>query len=147
MQTTQAGVDSRSLAEKARALATKHRELLLYGLIGGTSVVIDFGVFLLLHTMSGVHELLAHAASVSAAVLFSFTMNAKYNFKTTDRIVARFATFVAVSAVGFVIGAAVIWGLVQFAVAAEIAKLISLPVVAGVQFVLNSRVTFAEGAR
>ena len=146
MQTTQAQAGGRpATTERIRRLIGEHRELLLYGVIGGSAVCIDFGVFLLMHTVGGVHELTSHSVSVATAVLFSFALNARYNFRTTDRIAARFVSFAAVALVGFLIGAIVIWTLVQVSVVAELAKLISLPLVAGVQFILNSRVTFAPG--
>ncbi len=146
MQTTQAEAAGRPApTERIRRLVSEHRELLLYGVIGGSAVCVDFGVFLLLHTVGGVHELTSHAVSVGTAVLFSFALNARYNFRTTDRLATRFASFATVALVGFLIGAVVIWSLVEFSIVAEVAKLISLPLVAGVQFILNSRFTFAGG--
>jgi putative flippase GtrA len=102
-----------------------------------------------LFTFGGTTELVAHSLSVSAAVLFSFTLNARHNFKTTDHTALRFVSFVIVCLIGFLVGYGIIMlvsaGMADPIRGGNIGKLVSLPVVFILQYVLNSRITFRSG--
>ena len=94
----------RDTFSRLRARLVQHQILLRYGLIGGAAALIDVGLFVALFTFGGTTELVAHSLSVSAAVLFSFTLNARHNFKTTDHTALRFVSFVIVCLIGFLVG-------------------------------------------
>lgn len=126
-------------------LFRKHENLIKYGGIGATAVAIDLGVFVVLHEVFGSPLWIAHSVSVGLAVLWSFSLNAFFNFKTTDRLVARFASFSTVSFVGYLVGLLVIWLAVGAAdLGGTVAKIVSLPIVFVTQYLLNSRISFRE---
>lgn len=127
-------------------VSTGDRHLLRYLLIGATASAIDVALFALLYNVAGTSPLAAHSVAVPAAVLFSFFVNARHNFRTSDHMVLRLISFVVVCTIGYLAGFGVI-ALVQMAGwGTNIGKIASLPVVFVIQFVLNSRITFRKAA-
>ncbi len=122
----------------------QHRNLLLYAFIGGSAVVLDVGLFSLLHNALDWSALSANAVSVPVSVVWSFGLNATINFKTTDVILARLASFSIVSGIGFAASQLIIWIVEGAGQAGFVAKLVSLPIVFVIQYVLNTRLTFRE---
>lgn len=131
---------------KIRTLLVQHQKLVRYFIIGCTASAIDLILFFVLFNFVGTSELVAHSISVPTAVVFSFAVNARHNFKTTDHGALRFLSFCIVCLIGYSVGYGVIvltQSLMQSPeLAANIGKLISLPIVFVVQFILNSRITF-----
>lgn len=127
-------------------LYRKHQILIRYFLIGGTASAIDLILFFVLFNLVGTSELLAHSISVPTAVVFSFVLNARHNFKTTDHTALRFFSFVTVCVIGYLAGYGVILlvagGFTDPILGANLGKIVSLPVVFILQYILNSRVTF-----
>lgn len=139
-----------SMIGRLQQLAIKHQVLLRYFLIGATASAIDLILFFVLFNFMNTSELVAHSVSVPTAVVFSFLVNARHNFKTTDHAVLRFISFCIVCTIGYGVGFGVIL-LTQSVMgppdlAANIGKILSLPVVFIVQFILNSRITFRKTA-
>lgn len=130
---------------RLRALLDRYGQFLLYAIIGGGAVVIDVGVFALLATVGGMHVLLANTVSTAIAIVYSFVANSFGNFKVTDRLLLRFASFAAVSGVGFLVSSLMI-GISVGLLAMDpiLAKAITLPVVLVLQFTLNKTVTFGS---
>ena len=111
-----------------KLLVKRYRSLLLYGMIGGGAVIIDVGLFWLIDHATSISVTVNNAVSIFVAMVYSFLMNAHFNFKTTSNLLPRFISFMGVTGVGFLISTAIIWLL--------------LPAVFIVQFLLNSRLTF-----
>lgn len=136
------------LIAKLSALALENQQLLKYLLIGATASAIDVILFFVLFNLVGTSELLAHSISVPTAVVFSFVINARHNFKTNDYALIRFLSFCIVCLIGYAAGYAVIKAVqVLFTdpvMGANIGKIASLPVVFIIQYILNSRITFRE---
>jgi putative flippase GtrA len=136
------------------ALAARYRTLVKYFVIGAAASAIDVLLFLFLYNLVGASPLLAHSISVPTAVLFSFFINARHNFKTTDHTALRLLSFVIVCTIGYGAGYGVIELCRAAGLGANLGKVISLPVVFVLQYALNSRITFhkaqggaqAEGA-
>lgn len=127
------------------ALAKKHENLLKYGLIGASAVVIDLGLFVVLHEVFDVAPWLAHSISVGTSVVWSFLLNAFTNFRTTDNLFARFVSFAAVAFIGYLVGLVIISALTEgFDTGGTIAKVISMPPVFITQYVLNTKYSFRE---
>lgn len=139
-----------SLVQKVQQLLQKHQQLVKYVLIGGTASLIDLTLFFVLYNFAHTSEFIAHSISVPTAVVFSFLVNARHNFKTTDHTALRFLSFCIVCTIGYAVGYGVILLTQNFfetpALAANLGKVISLPVVFVVQFILNSRITFRKTA-
>lgn len=141
---------SLSLVEKVQQLLHTHQQLVKYVLIGGTASMIDLVLFFVLFNFAHTSELVAHSVSVPTAVVFSFLVNARHNFKTVDHSALRFLSFCIVCTIGYFIGYCVILAtqsvLESQALAANVGKILSLPIVFVVQFILNSRITFRKTA-
>lgn len=124
-------------------LLRQHENLIKYGGIGATAVAIDLGVFVVMHEIFDFAPWLAHSVSVGLAVVWSFLLNAFFNFRTTDRLATRFLSFATVSFVGYLVGLVVIWLVVDgFDLGGTLAKVISMPLVFVTQYVLNTRYSF-----
>ena len=139
-------IASHGLTPAVTPAAGGHNQALRYLLIGGAASAIDVLTFLLLFNVLHTSEFMAHSISVPLAVIFSFLVNARHNFKTVDHAWLRFISFCIVCAIGWAVGYGVIVLTQQLLGAApmitNIGKLLSLPVVFVVQFVLNSKITF-----
>ena len=143
-------VEPQGLIARLRELAVKHEQLIKYFLIGATASAIDVILFFILFNFVGTSELVAHSISVPTAVVFSFVVNARHNFKTNDYPVLRFISFCVVCIIGYAAGYAVIVAVQQFfsdpILGGNVGKIASLPVVFIIQYVLNSRITFRKSA-
>lgn len=125
------------------ALLVAHAQLARYVVIGGTAFLIDIGLFALLAVVAGLPALLANTVSVCISVVFSYLVNAFANFRVRDRMLVRFMSFAVVSGIGFLISTAMLWPLVELLhLDPLLSKVITVPVVVAVQFLLNKRITF-----
>lgn len=126
-------------------LYRKHRELILYGIIGASGAALDLLVFWLLTTYLGWHPVPATAVSVSLGIGNNFVWNAFINFKTRDRLLLRFLSFFAIGLIGVLLSMLLIF-LLHDVVSLDplLAKLISIPVVVVGQFLANRSITFAK---
>lgn len=140
-----AGMASVHIIRRLAGQARSFRELILYGMIGGFSAALDFGVYTLLVSCLAVHYIAANSLSVLAGIVTSFTLNRNYNFRVRDRTPVRFASFLTVGLVGMAVSNAVLWLLVtRLALDALLSKLLAVVVVAAMQFVANKYVTFRK---
>jgi putative flippase GtrA len=72
-----------AIPEPYRALAIKHRELLKFGMVGGTTWVIDTTVFLVLKsTVLSSKPLTAKIIAVLVATIVSYVLNREWSFRT-----------------------------------------------------------------
>lgn len=120
------------------------RQLVLYTLIGAGGVVLDFLLFLFLFHVAGLHEQIASAIGITAAIVESFTLNTLFNFRKTDRLLGRFARFYAVGTGGIALTfvlLAVFAG--PLGLDPTVVKACSLPLVLVFQYSLNRRWSFA----
>jgi putative flippase GtrA len=126
------------------ALAPRYQHLFRYLLIGGMASAIDVLLFMALFNLAGTSTLAAHSVSVPTSVLVSFFVNARHNFHTDDHMALRLLSFVLVCSLGYLAGFGVISAASNLGLGANAGKILSLPVVFVVQFVLNSRITFRK---
>jgi putative flippase GtrA len=72
-----------SIPQPYRAIAIKHRELVKFALVGGTTWVIDTTVFLLLKaTVLDTKPLTAKVIAVLVATIASYVLNREWSFRT-----------------------------------------------------------------
>lgn len=142
------GLPEPGLMDKLRTLANENQQLIKYFLIGATASAIDVILFFTLFNFVGTSELVAHSISVPTAVVFSFVINARHNFKTNDYALIRFLSFCIVCLIGYAAGYGVIkvvqTGFADPVMGANIGKVVSLPVVFVIQYILNSKITFRD---
>jgi putative flippase GtrA len=127
-----------------RGLLEHHQHLVKYFIIGGVASGIDVVLFLVLFNVAGFSALISHSISVPTSVLFSFLVNARHNFHTSDYMWLRLLSFAIVAVIGYAAGYGVIEASVFAGLGANIGKFLSLPVVFVIQYLLNSRITFRK---
>lgn len=118
--------------------------LVRYAAIGAVGVCLDYGLFVVLFDLVGLHEQIANALSTTAGIVNNFALNALLNFRRRDRLLARFLRFYAVGLSGialtFLLLAVFAGGL---GVSADLVKAASLPLVLVLQYTINRRWSFA----
>lgn len=115
-----------------------------YGLIGMTGVTLDFLIYLLLVKI-GFHPIYASAISVSIAITNNFILNAVFNFKTKDQLLRRFVNFYGVGCIGILLTSIILFiGHDILAFSAVLVKLVSIPPVVALQFILNKKFSFSK---
>jgi putative flippase GtrA len=120
-----------------------HRTLILYFFIGVSASLIDVVGFFAFHTLLGIISTLATTYSVVLATIYAFILNAHFNFKQTDRFLFRFLSYSFVSGVGLGISALMLWFFnMRMGFDGNLIKILSLPIVFVVQYLLNKKVTF-----
>jgi putative flippase GtrA len=134
------------LVRRVLALAKRYPKFALYLIIGGSAALVDLLVFLLLFNVFGLTAVKANILSVSIATVESYTLNAVYNFKTTDRALLRFSSFAAVAGIGLFLGSSLIYLLHdELGINGNLAKISVMPFVVVMQYLLNKHVSFRTG--
>lgn len=126
-----------------RSVYQRFRNLILYGIIGGFCSALDFGIYTLLCHFDVLPYLGANVISIHCGIICSFFLNRSYNFRVKDKAAQRFLAFYAVGLTGLAVSEGVLYLMISVAHWNElICKLVSIVVVALIQFVLNKCITF-----
>ncbi|MGF9693077.1 GtrA family protein [Rhizobium sp. 0TCS1.26] len=121
-------------------------QFILYCLCGGIGVSTDYLVYYL-SIQAGLWYQTANVLGYLCGTIISFCLNRIITFNARDKIAQRFAIFLTVAAVGFSASFVMLWILVDhMGVDEKVAKLLTLPVVVIIQFMLNRRITFGSTA-
>ena len=120
------------------------RNLILYGIIGGVSSGLDALVFALLVKGLNVNQFIANTISIHCGIFLSFFLNSRYNFKKTDDFWGRFIPFYLTGLFGLALSQGILWLGGHFGADALITKLVSIVIVALVQFFINRSVAFRD---
>ncbi len=129
---------------KIQELFTRHRNLILYGLIGVSAVVVDYCFFLIFYDLLGIDSVLSTIMSVAIATVYAFIPNAYFNFRTKDVILSRLVSYSIVSLMGMVLSAIIIRGFDLLGVDSNIGKAISIPPIVVLQYLVNRKFAFKE---
>lgn len=126
-------------------LYEKHRNLILYGIIGSLSAGIDFITYVGLNTYLEVPYLTANFISVTCGISMSFYLNRTYNFKVSDKSTQRLILFFTIGFGGLLASTALLHFFMNYtSLSSEIAKILSIVLVVFFQFLLNKFVTFKK---
>lgn len=131
------------------------RQFILYCVIGATCTGIDLGIFSVLvktgvlkPLLAGtkIHDYqLANFISYTCGTLCSFFLNAHFNFRMTDRMAQRLASFLIVGFIGYLASAGLLHVLVEhFKFNEYLAKAATLVVVVAIQYNLNKLISFRK---
>ncbi len=120
------------------------RNLIIYGLIGGFSALLDWGVLALLHEVLGMNEFVANVISVHCGIFTSFMLNRHINYKKKDKTAKRFASFYVIGLLGLGLSSLILLGGRALEISVLWTKAFSVVFVAGVQFLLNNFLTFRK---
>lgn len=119
------------------------RTFLVYCVIGLSGVGCDFLVYSLLLRSGVASYQQANAVGYLAGTVLSFILNARYNFRVTDRLAVRFLLFAGVAFLGYTVSAAALHGLVEWAgLDRYLAKAATLVAVVLIQYNLNRLLSF-----
>lgn len=127
-----------------RVLYRKFREIILYGIIGALSASLDFGVYTFF-CFVGLQYLIANAIGIHCGIFCSFILNRHFNFKVKNKTKQRFLSFYVIGLIGLLLSSFLLVLLIKYLHWNEIySKLLSIIVVAAVQFLLNKYITFKK---
>ena len=122
-----------------------NRHFFLYGFIGISAVCVDYLMFLFFFNTLKISAVISTVLSVSVATLYSFLVNAHFNFRVKDRIFLRMISFVIVSAIGMSLSVVIIFLLHDILYwNGNIAKAVSLPPIVMMQYFLNRHISFKK---
>ena len=122
---------------------SRFRNLILYGIIGGFCAALDFSIYTALCYWNIMPYLWANIISIHVGIFTSFILNRSFNFKVKDKTPQRFLSFYAVGLTGLGISELMLYLMVTLGGMNELlCKLMSIIVVALVQFLLNKYITF-----
>ena len=125
----------------------RYRNIILYGIIGGISAGLDFLVYTFLCKLDLNYQI-ANVFSIHCGIFCSFLLNRHFNFKIKDKTLLRFLSFYVIGLTGLALSAALLYLMVNINSWNEIyAKLITIIVVAIVQFLLNKFITFKKSKK
>ncbi len=128
-----------------KQLYSRFRNLILYGIIGVFCAALDFGIYTALCYWDIMPYLWANIISIHVGIFTSFALNRSLNFKVKDKPVTRFLSFYAVGLAGLGISELMLYLMVTIGGLNEVfCKLLSIVVVAFVQFILNKYITFKK---
>ena len=123
------------------------KQLLLYCVIGARGVALDFGIYSLLVKTRLLDYQAANAAGYASGTLLSFLLNAKFNFRVTDKIALRLLSFFSIAFLGWLASAGLLHLLIgRYGCDKYLAKFATLIVVVLLQYNLNRRLSFRTAA-
>jgi putative flippase GtrA len=120
------------------------KNVVLYGIIGACSAMLDVGVFTLLHSVFNVNPIVSNVISVHCGIGSSFYFNRKYNFKKKDKVALRALSFYLTGLFGLLLSTGILALGMYLGAHVTATKIFSTIVVAGVQFVINKLVSFGR---
>ena len=121
------------------------RQFLLYCAIGFSGVGLDFGIFSLLVHGGLLDYQSANAIGYACGTLLSFSLNAKFNFRVTDKLALRLASFFSIAFLGWLTSAGLLHLLISgYGCNKYLAKFSTLVVVVLLQYNLNRLLSFRK---
>lgn len=127
-----------------RDIGSKHKNFILYCLIGVINTSVDFGIFALLD-YAGLQYIIAHIISYHCGIFCSFFLNRNYNFKVKDKPSQRFLSFYSAALVALALSAALLYLFVEVASLHHIvSKLIATAIIVVCQFLFVKHFTFKK---
>jgi putative flippase GtrA len=125
----------------------QNRQFLLYCVIGASGVTLDFGIYSLLVKTRLLDYQAANAVGYSSGTLLSFILNARYNFRVTDKIPLRLISFFSIAFLGWLVSAGLLHLLIgRFDFDKYLSKFATLIVVVLLQYNLNRLLSFRKAS-
>jgi putative flippase GtrA len=120
------------------------RQFVKFGLVGLSSTVIDWGIYLILTRFLGVFYLMAKILSFSIAVINSYIWNRRWTFRSNDPAKLRqFIKFLTISLVGLVLNSLIMYLAVEHLKLADIYGLVLATAIVTIwNFLANKFYTF-----
>jgi putative flippase GtrA len=130
-----------------KKILLQKKQFLLYCVIGASGVTLDFGIYSLLVKTRLLDYQAANAAGYSSGTLLSFILNARFNFRVTDKIPLRLTSFFSIAFLGWLVSAGLLHLLIgRFNFDKYLSKFATLIVVVLLQYNLNRRLSFRKAS-
>ena len=120
------------------------RNLILYGLLGAVSAGLDALIFALLFKVCGLNEWVSNFISTHCGIFLSFFLNSRFNFRKEDHLRSRFLSFYMTGLFGLALSYGILFAGNRLGFDALLTKLVSIVIVALVQFFINRAVAFRD---
>jgi len=134
------------MIKKLYTLLLKNKQLIKYGIIGCFCAGLDFCVFWLLTHTTEISYLYANAISVHCGIFASFFLNRQFTFQVKNKTFLRFLSFYMIGLIGLAISSGMLIFLIEKIDLNElVSKVITVIVVALMQFLLNKYISFRGG--
>jgi putative flippase GtrA len=133
------------MINKLIVLFRGNRQFVLYCLIGASGATLDFLVYAAVVKWGGGHYQIANAIGYASGTALSFSLNARFNFRTRDLLMLRMISFFGVATLGWAASA----GILQMTVGwlrwnKYLAKLMTIFVTVLLQYNLNRLFSFRK---
>ncbi len=91
------------------------RQFIKFGIVGASSTIIDWGIYLLLTRIFHLFYLMAKILSFSVAVLNSYIWNRRWTFRSNDpKRLREFIKFLTIAMVGVVLNVLIMYIAVEY---------------------------------
>ena len=121
------------------------KQFLLYCLIGLSGTLLDFAVYSQILKAKLLDYQAANAISYASGTMLSFILNARFNFRITDKIALRLVCFFGVALLGWSVSAGLLYEFVAvYGCNKYLSKAATLVVVVILQYNLNRRISFRK---
>jgi putative flippase GtrA len=132
---------------RVKKLLLQKKQFFVYCVIGASGSALDLGVYSLLIKSRVLDYQAANAVGYACGTLLSFILNAKLNFRVTDKISLRLLSFFGVALLGWLASAGLLHLLIgRFGFDKYISKFAALVVVVLLQYSLNCRFSFRKAS-
>ena len=130
-----------------KKILLQKKQFLLYCVIGASGVTLDFGIYSLLVKTRLLDYQAANAVGYSSGTLLSFILNARFNFRVTDKIPLRLVSFFSIAFLGWLVSAGLLHLLIgRFSFDKYLSKFATLIVVVLLQYNLNRLLSFRKAS-
>ncbi len=117
-------------------------QFILYCVCGGLGVLADSVIYFFCLNYDFSYQV-ANAYGYLFGTRVSFVLNRKLTFQVSDQVLRRFLIFLGVAIFGFLLSAVMLWLMIDVCNISQVmAKFLTLPLVLGIQYTLNRRITF-----
>ena len=142
---TTKSLDIKTVEIIIRDVFLKYKHFILYSIIGFTAVSLDFFIFYIFVNIVGFDKFVSNTIGTSIAIVYSFSLNTLFNFKTKDVVIKRFISFAIVGLIGMGVTTIILYIFVNsLGLDKNLVKLGSLVVVVIIQYTLNKHISFKE---
>lgn len=126
-----------------KKIINKYSTLIKYFFIGISAAGIDVAIYFVLFNYYELPALVSTSISIAVATVYAFALNTIYNFQVKDNTFFRLISYSLVSAVGWLISLSLLYYFTDIkGYDGNIIKIISLPLIFVVQYLLNKKITF-----
>jgi len=119
-------------------------QFLLYLILGGIGMLSDYAIFFII-IESGLSYQISNFFGYLSGTIVSFSLHRNITFRAQDATLVRLFLFFSIAGLGYLTSAILLWVLIELNhIDEKLSKLITLPIVAILQYLLNRSVTFRK---